>query len=283
MWLTDVFRFGNLKIVIIVCYHVTMIAFMFDLCIRLAAFVALAVAFFRKPAAGLRVRNRPCGSVVAPPCCLPEGPRGREDVVPARRAGDLPQAIDCNRNYRQNQADFDAETKILPDLRERDPPPRSEHAEAVMPRRARRRAPRNRERRACCGPARDGGRAGRTSWSRSGVRAQPRASVAEVMHIAEPSPNDRKPEWPNRGPSRSISITRASTPIWRRISTMIWSATFRFASIGSPTSSTSRAFSARRGSTTAAGCSRKSATRINGAGSATAIWIAAGRRESVAS
>ena len=78
MWLTDLFRFGNLKIVIIVCYHVTMIAFMFDLCIRLAAFVALAVAFFRKPGAGLRVRNRPCGSAVAAPCWFPP-----DDCCPA--------------------------------------------------------------------------------------------------------------------------------------------------------------------------------------------------------
>jgi hypothetical protein len=36
-----------------------MIRFILDLGIRLAAFVALAVAFLRKPGMGLRVRNRP--------------------------------------------------------------------------------------------------------------------------------------------------------------------------------------------------------------------------------
>src|SRR5439155_10267279 len=96
---------------------------------RLAAFAALAAAFFRTPAAGLRARNRPRGSFVAVPCCLPQGPRGRETSFPADRAKDLAQAIDYGRNYRQNRADFGTETKILPDLRETRAPPASEHTE----------------------------------------------------------------------------------------------------------------------------------------------------------
>src|ERR1700747_1544438 len=110
-----------------------MIAFILDLGIRLATFFASAGALFS-------ARNRPCGSVVAAPCCLPQRPCGREDVVPARGAGDLAQAIDYAGDYRQTRADFGAETKILPDLSEREAPPRSEHAEAVTPRRARCRA-----------------------------------------------------------------------------------------------------------------------------------------------
>src|SRR4029077_19264557 len=62
--------------------------------------------------------NRPWVSVVAIPCRLPAVPRGREMSFPARRVSDLAQVIDYTRNYRQNQADFGAETIILPDLRE---------------------------------------------------------------------------------------------------------------------------------------------------------------------
>src|SRR6266446_246363 len=101
-----------------------MIALIFDLGIRLATFVALAAAFFRKPGAGLQARNRAWGSVVAIPCCFPAGPRGRDMFFPAGRARDLTQAIDYARDYRQNQADFGAETKILPDLREARAPAR---------------------------------------------------------------------------------------------------------------------------------------------------------------
>src|SRR5262245_13335737 len=110
-----------------------MIQFIFDLGIGLSAFIALAVAFFRKPGVGLRARNRPCGSVVAAPCCFPAGPRGRENVVPARRHVDLAQVIDYTWDYRRIQVDFGAEKKILPDLREEEPPPASEHAEAEDP------------------------------------------------------------------------------------------------------------------------------------------------------
>src|SRR5437660_4128545 len=107
-----------------------MIALIFDLGIRLAAFVALAVAFFRKPGAGLRTRNRPWGSLVAIPCQFPAGPRGRGNVFPARGTVDLAQALDYACDYRQNRADFGAETKFLPDLREaRSLRPRPEHAE----------------------------------------------------------------------------------------------------------------------------------------------------------
>jgi hypothetical protein len=42
------------KIAMIACYQAGMIRFIFDLGIRLAAFVALAAAFFGKPEAGLR-------------------------------------------------------------------------------------------------------------------------------------------------------------------------------------------------------------------------------------
>src|SRR3984893_12292852 len=92
--------------------------------IRLATFVASAAAFFRKP----RARNRVWGSVVAIPCQFPAGPGGRGNVFPASRASDLAQAIDYTRSYQQNGVDFGAEIKILPDLREREPPPWSEHA-----------------------------------------------------------------------------------------------------------------------------------------------------------
>src|SRR6266478_3804687 len=101
-----------------------MIALIFDLGIRLATFAALAAAFFRRPGAGLRGRNRAWGSVVAIPCCFPAGPRGRETFFPAGRTKDLAQAIDYTRDYRQNRADFGAETKILPDLREARAPAR---------------------------------------------------------------------------------------------------------------------------------------------------------------
>src|SRR6266404_9555496 len=110
-----------------------MIALILDLGIRLATFVAFAGAYFRKSGAGLRARNRAWGSVVAIPCCFPAGPRGRGNVVPARRAVDLAQAIDSARDYRKNRAVFGAEIKILPDLRERGPPPSSEHAQAEDP------------------------------------------------------------------------------------------------------------------------------------------------------
>src|ERR1700730_15849158 len=115
-----------LKIVVIACYHAAMIWFIFNLGIRLATFVVLAAAFFRKP----RARNRVWGSVVAIPCQFPAGPRGRGNVFPASRASDLAQAIDYTRSYRQNGVDFDAEIKILPDLREREPAPLARHAAA---------------------------------------------------------------------------------------------------------------------------------------------------------
>src|SRR5947209_2180433 len=95
-----------------------MIALILDLGIRLATFVAFAGACFGKSGAGLRARNRAWGSVVAIPCCFPAGPRGRDMFFPADRAIDLAQAIDYTRDSRQNSADFGAETKILPDLRE---------------------------------------------------------------------------------------------------------------------------------------------------------------------
>jgi hypothetical protein len=98
-----------LKIVVIACYQVAMISFIFDLGIWLAVLVAAAAAIFRKSGMRLRARNRPWGSVVATPCCFPAGPRGRGNVVPARRAVDLAQAIDSGRNYRQNRVDFGAE------------------------------------------------------------------------------------------------------------------------------------------------------------------------------
>src|ERR1700730_5167680 len=99
-----------------------MIWFLFDLGIRLAAFVALA-AFFWKPGAGLRARNRPWARSWRFPCQFPAGRRGRGNVFPARGAGDLAQAVDYTRNYRQDSIDFGAQIKILPDLREREPPP----------------------------------------------------------------------------------------------------------------------------------------------------------------
>src|SRR5260370_33492735 len=98
-----------------------MIRFIFDLGIGLATFVALAVAFFRKPGPGLLARNRPWGAIVAIRCQFPAGPRGRENVFPASRASDLAQAFDYTRNYRQDQADFEAETKNFPVVRELSP------------------------------------------------------------------------------------------------------------------------------------------------------------------
>src|SRR6266436_4002441 len=112
------------KIAIIACYQTTMISFILDLGIRLATFVASAAAFFR-------ARNRPWGSAIAFPCQFPAGPRGRGNVVPARHAGDLAQPNDYTRIFPQNRADLDAEIKILPDLREREPPPRSARADAL--------------------------------------------------------------------------------------------------------------------------------------------------------
>src|ERR1700730_3569613 len=106
-----------------------MIALIFDLGIRLATFLAFAGACFRKLGAGLQARNRAWGSVVAIPCCFPAGPCGREMFFPAGRTKDLAQAIDYARDYRQNRADFGAETKILPDLRE----PRSLRPAQNMP------------------------------------------------------------------------------------------------------------------------------------------------------
>jgi len=57
-----------------------MIWFIFHLGTGLATFVAAAAAFFGKPAAGLRARNRVGSSVVAFPCRFPAGPRGRGNV-----------------------------------------------------------------------------------------------------------------------------------------------------------------------------------------------------------
>jgi hypothetical protein len=101
----------------------------FDLGTRLATFVALSVAFFRKPGAGFRARNRPCGSAVQFPCHSAAELRDRGMFSPAGRARDLAQVIDYARNYRQNRVDFGAQIQISPDLRERALPPRSEHAE----------------------------------------------------------------------------------------------------------------------------------------------------------
>ncbi len=106
-----------------------MIWFIFDLGIGLATFVAWVVAFFREPEAGLRAHSRPWSSSETPPCSFPAGPRGRGNVFPARGADDFAQAIDYTRDYGQNPADFGAGIKILPDLRERGPPPPSEYAE----------------------------------------------------------------------------------------------------------------------------------------------------------
>src|SRR6266478_8583355 len=117
------------KIAVIVCYQTAMIWFIFDLGIGLATFVAWVVAFFREPEAGLRAHSRPWSSSETPPCSFPAGPRGRGNVFPARGADDFAQAIDYTCNYRQNLGEFGAGTKILPDLRERGPPPPSEHAE----------------------------------------------------------------------------------------------------------------------------------------------------------
>ena len=110
------------KIAITACYQAAMIRFIFDLGIRLATFVALAAAFFRKPGAGLRARSQVCGSVVAIPCAIPcqfpTGAGGRGNIFPARGAIDLAQVIDCTRDHRQNRADFVAGTKNFPDIRE---------------------------------------------------------------------------------------------------------------------------------------------------------------------
>src|ERR1700730_12285004 len=106
-----------------------MIALIFDLGIRLATFLAFAGACFRKLGAGLQARSWAWGWVVAIPCCFPAGPCGREMFFPAGRTKDLAQAIDYARDYRQNRADFGAETKILPDLRE----PRSLRPAQNMP------------------------------------------------------------------------------------------------------------------------------------------------------
>jgi hypothetical protein len=156
-----------------------MIAFILGLGIGLATFFAWAGAFFS-------ACNRPCGSVVAPPCCLPQGPCGSGNVVPARRAGDLAQVIDYTGDYRQTRADFGAEVKIVPDLREGEPLRRSAPAELFTPRRARCRAPRDPARhgwptpRLCafCGRGRRGDRAGRTCETRSRRRPPWRASSA---------------------------------------------------------------------------------------------------------
>jgi hypothetical protein len=59
-----------------------MIILILDLGIRLAAFAALAVAFFEKPGAGLRARNRPCGSVVPFPCHSAAELREKGNVFP---------------------------------------------------------------------------------------------------------------------------------------------------------------------------------------------------------
>src|SRR6266404_5663766 len=101
-----------------------MIAMILDLGIRLATFVAFAGAYFRKSGAGLQARNRPCGAVVPFPCHSAAELRGRGMFSPAGRTKDLAQAIDYARDYRQNRADFGAETKILPDLREARAPAR---------------------------------------------------------------------------------------------------------------------------------------------------------------
>src|SRR6266478_282226 len=103
-----------------------MIWFIIDLGIGLATFVVWVVAFFRE--AGLRAHSRPWSSSETPPCSFPAGPRGRGNVFPARGADDFAQAIDYTRNYGQNRGEFGGGTKILPDLRERGPPPPSEHA-----------------------------------------------------------------------------------------------------------------------------------------------------------
>src|SRR6266436_5719616 len=104
------------KIAINACYQTAMIWFIFNLGIGLATFVASAAAFFR-------ARNRPLGSAVAFPCQFPAGPCGRGNVVPARRAVNLTQVIDYTGGYQPDRADFEAGIKILPDLREREPPP----------------------------------------------------------------------------------------------------------------------------------------------------------------
>src|SRR5207245_11025247 len=87
------------------------------------------VALLREPEAGSRAHSRPWSSSETPPCSFPAGPRGRGNVFPARSTSDFAQAIDYTRNYGQNRGEFGAGTKILPDLRERGPPPPSEHAQ----------------------------------------------------------------------------------------------------------------------------------------------------------
>jgi hypothetical protein len=182
---------NRLKIAITACYPVTMIQFILGLGIRMSAFFASAGALFS-------ARNRPCGSVVAAPCCLPQGPCGRGNVLPARSAGDLAQTIDCAGDYRKVRALCGAEIKILPDLREREPLPRSAHAEPFGPLRARCRGPRDPVPRgwstprpcACCGPARRGGRGERICGTRS-RRRPPRA--AGVAAGSPRCPSDRTP------------------------------------------------------------------------------------------
>src|SRR5215469_9424060 len=124
----------------------------------------------------------------------------------------------------------------------------------------------------------------RCYWSRSGGRSPSGASVMRDRQNDDalyPSGryHDRRPAWPNQEPSRPTSTTRAPTPTWRRISPTSSNATSRFTSIGCPTCSTFRAFLVRLGSMRTAELSRKSVTRINGGEFATAIWIAAARRE----
>jgi hypothetical protein len=102
------------KIATTACYLAVMIRFIFNLSIGLAAFLPWAVAFFGRPGAGLRARNRPWGSAVAPPCCFPAGPRSRDMFLPDRCVIDSAQAVDYIPNYRQHRADSGIETQISP-------------------------------------------------------------------------------------------------------------------------------------------------------------------------
>jgi hypothetical protein len=76
------------KIAAIACYLTAMIRFICDLGIGLATAVASAVAFFfREPGAGLRARNRPCGSVVQFPAnSLLDAVAGKTFSLPAEPA-----------------------------------------------------------------------------------------------------------------------------------------------------------------------------------------------------
>ena len=109
--------------------------------------------------------------------------------------------------------------------------------------------------------------------SKSGVRCRSRQTVGRgdetPHHFALSTPC---------AASRSISTTRAPTPIWRRTSPTNWSAIFRCGWNGCPTCSTSRASSVRRASMRMAACWRRTATRISGVACATATWTAAARR-----